>query len=69
MQLEVAPLNRRYMAELEAKVAKLWEELQQTDRDLRETREELERIQRSVTWRATAPVHRTEERLRRRRSQ
>ena len=67
MQLEVAPLNRRYMAELEAKVAKLWDELQQTDRDLRDTREELERIQHSVTWRATAPVHRTEQRLRRRR--
>jgi hypothetical protein len=65
MQLEVAPLNRRYMAELEAKVARIWEELTQTDRELRAAREELARVQRSVTWRAGTPLYRAEQRLRR----
>ncbi len=59
MQLEVAPLHRGYMRELEAKVDQLW-------RLYTETHRELESLRHSRSWKITAPLRSASERRRRR---
>lgn len=61
MQLDVAPLHRGYMRELEAKVDQLW-------RLYTETHHELMTLQNSRSWRITAPLRGAGERRRRPRS-
>jgi SAM-dependent methyltransferase len=53
IQLEVAPLNRRYMLELERKVDQLWSELKEAER---RHDAELHAVRSSLSWRMTEPL-------------
>jgi SAM-dependent methyltransferase len=59
MVLQVSPLNRRHMLDLERSNARLWERVEELEQWMR-------RIQSSLPWRASAPLRALRKRLARR---